>query len=382
MTTTPTGLPPLSDEAVDRIEEAVFAQIAEERDSERAHTALTRRRARRRGWLTAGGVAAAFVVGVLVTPAILNATGVSSSGSSVAAAPEGTTATPHALSGIAKDMSQSAGGAASSAGGSSSSASTARDVIRTGSATVQVDDVRKAADALAALAKKYGGFVESQQIGSAQGPVATDGGMVPPPSGDGWVTLRVPVSDLDAVMDALRAQGTVLATSLGTNDVTTATTDLRAQIDSLTASVTRLTQLMSQATSVADLLTAETALTDRQSQLQSAQQQLKDLESQVAMSSVQVTLVREAPAAADPAGFGDGLAAGWKGLIVSLNAVVIALGFLLPWLALALVVVLIVWAIVRARRSRRTRAATAERRQDAGSDSSSDSDSDSETQKP
>lgn len=369
MTTTPTGLPPLSDDTVDRIEEAVFAQIAEERDSERAHTALTRRRARRRGWLTAGGVAAAFVVGVLVTPAILNATGAASSASSDAAAPEGTSSVPQPLSGAAKDLAQSSGGAASSAGGSSGSTNAARDVIRTGSATVQVDDVRKTADALAALAKKHGGFVESQQIGSAQRPVATDGGIVPPPAGDGWVTLRVPVADLDAVMDALREQGTVLATSIGTNDVTTATTDLRAQIDSLTASVTRLTQLMSQATSVSDLLTAETALTDRQSQLQSAEQQLKDLESQVAMSSVQVTLVREAPAAADPGGFGDGLAAGWKGLIVSLNALVIALGFLLPWLALALVVTLIVWAIVRTRRARRTRPATAGSTRATGTDS-------------
>ncbi|KJL35887.1 DUF4349 domain-containing protein [Microbacterium azadirachtae] len=376
MTTTPTGLPPLSDDTVDRIEEAVFAQIAEERDTERAHTALTRRRARRRGWLTAGGVAAAFAVGVLVTPAILNATGAASSGSSAASAPYDTTPRPQSLSGVAKDMAPSSGGAASSAGGSAPSTNEARDVIRTGSATVQVDDVRKAADALAALAKKHGGFVESQQIGSAQGPVATDGGIVPPPSGDGWVTLRVPVADLDAVMDALREQGTVLATSIGTNDVTTATTDLRAQIDSLTASVTRLTQLMSQATSVSDLLTAETALTDRQSQLQSAQQQLKDLESQVAMSSVQVTLVREAPAAADPAGFGDGLAAGWKGLIVSLNALVIALGFLLPWLALALVVALIVWAIVRTRRARRTRRAI------AGSMQAAETEPEPEPQKP
>lgn len=355
MTTTPNDLPPLSDEAVDRIEEAVFAQIAEERDAAAARPAAARAHARRRGWLTAGGVAAAFAVGVLVTPPILNATGSFSTASS------GSAASPepyHAASGTVPGAESAKDLAASSAGGSSSSANTARDVIRTGSATVQVDDVRKAADALAALAAKHGGFVESQQIGSAQTPLTTDGGIVPPPTGDGWVTLRVPAADLDAVMDALRTQGTVLATSIGTNDVTTATTDLHAQIDSLTASVTRLTQLMSQATSVADLLTAETALTDRQTQLQSAQQQLKDLESQVAMSSVQVTLVREAPAAADPAGFGDGLAAGWKGLIVSLNALVIALGFLLPWLALALVVALIVWGIVRARRARRARGAT------------------------
>ena len=217
---------------------------------------------------------------------------------------------------------------------------------------MQVDDVRAAADALGKLAEKHGGFVESEQIGGSPIPSPADG-ILPPAQGAGWVTLRVPAADLTAVMDALRDQGTVLSSSIGQNDVTATTTDLRAQVASLTASVERLTQLMSQAGSVADLLTAETALTDRQTQLQSAQQQLKDLESQVAMSSVQVTLVREAPAAADPAGFGDGFAAGWHGLIVSLNALVIALGFLLPWLAVALVVLLIVWSVVRLRRARR-----------------------------
>ncbi|GAB6857435.1 DUF4349 domain-containing protein [Microbacterium xylanilyticum] len=350
MTTTPITLPELSDDAVDRIEEAVFAQIAEERQALQNRASASRGRARRRGWLTAGGIAAAFAVGVLVTPSILHLTG-SSSGSSAISAPYDSSTGAKAPS---KELAQNGTG---TAGGAASSTTTPRDVIRTGSATVQVDDVRKAVDALAALAQKHGGFVESEQIGSSSPAPAAADGIVAPPAGDGWVTLRVRAADLPAVMDELRSEGTVLATSLAANDVTTATTDLRAQVDSLTASVQRLTQLMSQASSVADLLTAETALTERQGQLQSAQQQLKDLESQVAMSSVQVTLVRQAPAAADPAGFGDGLAAGWNGLIVSLNALVIALGFLLPWLAVAAVIAAIVWGVLRMRRTARARRA-------------------------
>jgi hypothetical protein len=353
MTTTPTTLPELSDAAVDRIEEAVFTQIAEERQAQQERAVASRGRTRRRRWLTAGGIAAAFVVGVLVTPSILHLTG-SSSGSSAISAPYDSSSGATPMSGSSKELAQSATG---NTGGAASSTTTPRDVIRTGSATVQVHDVRKAADALAALAQKHGGFVESEQIGSSSAPAATDG-IVPPPAGDGWVTLRVPAADLPAVIDELRSQGTVLATSLAASDVTATTTDLRAQVDSLTASVQRLTQLMAQASSVSDLLTAETALTERQGQLQSAQQQLKDLETQVAMSSVQVTLVRQAPAAADPGGFGDGLAAGWNGLIVSLNALVIALGFLLPWLAVAAVLAAIVWGVLRLRRTARARRAS------------------------
>lgn len=346
-------LPALSDEAMDRIEQAVFTQIADERVGARAR-AVARRRSRRRGWLTAGGIAAAFVVGVLITPTILNMSG--TAGYSAFSGPAGIPAQE------SKSLAGTAGGAAPSASNDTSPA-TQRDIVRTATATLQVDDVRAAAEALQKLAEKHGGFLESEQIGSGQLPAPLDGGgdtgVVPPSRNDGWVTLRVPADDLSAVMEALRAQGTVLSTSIGQNDVTATTTDLRAQVASLTASVQRLTELMSQAASVADLLTAETALTDRQAQLQSAQQQLKDLESQVDMSWVQVTLVREAPAAADPAGFGDGLVAGWQGLIVSLNALVIAIGFLLPWLAVALVIALVVWAILRGRRARRTQRAAA-----------------------
>lgn len=341
------GLPELPDEAVHRIEEDIFAQIAEERAGARGRTIL-QRRSRRRGWLTASGIAAAFAVGVLLTPAALSLMPSGVSGSAVA--PTGVLPGTAPLSDTAKAAPSSGDSSAAS-----SSASATRDIARTGSATVQVHDVQGAAAGLRSLAERHGGYVQSQQLGAVQPPVATDG-IVPLPQGDGWVVLRVPAADLSAVLDALREEGSVLATSIGQDDVTATATDLRAQVASLTASVDRLTQLMSQAGSVADLLTAETALTDRQSQLQSAQQQLTSIESEVAMASVQITLVREQSATTDSAGFGDGLTAGWRSLVVSLNALVIAVGFVLPWLMVGLVLALIVWGLIRLRRARHARA--------------------------
>jgi hypothetical protein len=64
--TTNGDLPELSDETIARIENAVFAEIAAERAPARPVEAKSR--IHRRRWLTAGGIAAAFVVGVLVTP--------------------------------------------------------------------------------------------------------------------------------------------------------------------------------------------------------------------------------------------------------------------------------------------------------------------------
>lgn len=42
--------------------------------------------------------------------------------------------------------------------------------------------------------------------------------------------------------------------------------------------------------------------------------------------------------------------------MVSLNALVVAFGFLLPWLAVAAVVVLVVWLVRRRQRTRRAAA--------------------------
>ena len=80
--------------------------------------------------------------------------------------------------------------------------------MRTGTATLQVDDVRAAAEALEKLAEKHGGFLESEQIGSGQLAIPMDGGyntgIVPPSQGDGWVTLRVPSADLPVMLPDLR----------------------------------------------------------------------------------------------------------------------------------------------------------------------------------
>jgi hypothetical protein len=68
-----------------------------------------------------------------------------------------------------------------------------------------------------------------------------------------------------------------------------------------------------------------------------------------------VSLFEPSPAVeADPAGFGDGIAAGWNGLLATMNGFVLAFGFLLPWLAVIAVIAAIVWLIRRGVRRRRT----------------------------
>lgn len=349
-------LPELSDETIARIEDSVFSAIAEERLP--AQPSAVRARTRRRRWLTGAGIAAAFVVGVLVTPPILGAIGGGSSMSTADGAGGTVAASPERLGEVAPGAADEST-ADSSALVGADVAEADREIIATARATVQVKNIADAAAEITVLAEDRGGYVESTEVGKA---VALDGTSEPAPvdSGYGWISIRVPSADLSDVIAALDESGEVLSSSISKQDVTSVAIDLRARVDATKASVARLTELMAQSGSVSELIEAEVALTDRQAQLESYEQQLTSIEDQVAMSTLQVELTRTAaPTTADPAGFGDGLLAGWNGLVVSLNAVVVAVGFILPWVAIAGVVVLIVWLIRRARRTRRAAASTA-----------------------
>ncbi|WP_270352763.1 DUF4349 domain-containing protein [Microbacterium testaceum] len=349
--TTPT-LPPLPHDRVDAIETAVFGRIADERD---------RARRRRRGiWGGVAAAAAVVLVAGVVGPWLTTTTSSGSSSSST----EAGGLTEQFTGGSAGDApvvpvapegatdSRSASGAASDAAGSATTAG--RDVVATGSSTVEVDDVRAAIDEVSAAAAAAGGYVESSQIGGGPVVMPIDGASTPA-VGSGFVTVRVPAEALTQVMAGLREIGDVTATSVTRSDVTEQTVDLRARVAAGEASVARLTQLLAQAASVSDLVTAESALADRQAQLDSDRQVLQSIESQVALSSLSVQLTeRTASVTADPAGFGDGLSAGWNGLVATLNGVVIGLGFLLPWIVVAGVVAAVVWAVRRYVRRRRT----------------------------
>lgn len=334
------ALPVLSAENVTRIENAVFAEIAEARPARTTWSS----RSRRRRWLTGLGVAAAFAAGILVAPPILNIMGatapmgVGGSVSDSAAVPEAGFAE---VAPTTIDSSSTAQGA---------DTSTPREIVQTAQATVQVADIRAAAAEIAALAIEHGGYVESTEISTMpEGDHAT--AQAQPDPGHGWVNIRVPSADLNTVLHELADSGTVLDSSLTKQDVTTAAIDLRARVDATRASVERLTELMSDTATVSELLEAEMALSERQAQLESYEQQLAALDDQVAMSSLRVALTRTStPTVADPAGFADGLLNGWNGLIISLNALVVALGFVLPWLGVAAVIMIIIWLIRRSRR--------------------------------
>ncbi|WP_100813887.1 DUF4349 domain-containing protein [Microbacterium lacus] len=353
------ALPEVTDETITRIETGVFAEIGADR----------RRRSARRGrvWAGVGAAAAVVVVAAIVGPSLAGGFGGFSGASNEAGQPaigqvqDGDMAViPESEDGFRADSGAIEGGAiAGSDATAESDASGDRELIASGSLSLRVDDIDASAAAVADAAEARGGYVESLNVGTNGLVMDIDGMTTMPAAPNGaWVQVRVPADQLTAIIDELGSLGEVTASNISRQDVTEQAVDLRARITSAETSVARLTELMSQSGSVADLIAAESALAERQATLESLQQQLEMLEGQVAMSSLSVDLtLAQETIEADPAGFGDGLVAGWNGLIATLNGIVIGLGFLLPWIVVIAVSGVIVWAIRRAIRRGRMRRA-------------------------
>jgi large-conductance mechanosensitive channel len=354
-------LPELTDERIDAIEQALFADISRDRTAQRAR--------RGRWWIGGAAAAAVIIVAAVIAPSVGTMIGGAAVNDSGAAPAEGQPARDlgGGDSGSLTGTDESAGGGksdgASLAPGAVDSSTGNRDIVTTASATVVVDDVPVAVKAIADAAEAHGGYVESMSIGQngEAMPIDADTGVAydstypyPYPQTGGWITVRVPSDQLTDAIAGLSSLGEVTASTIDRQDVTEQTVDLQARVDAAQASVDRLTELMSQATSTADLIAAEAALAERQANLESYQAQLKSLQGMVDMSSLTVTVQPlTEPVEADAHGFLDGLIAGWNGLVATLNGIVIALGFLIPWLVVLGLAGLIVWLVIRAVRRRR-----------------------------
>ena len=81
------------------------------------------------------------------------------------------------------------------------------------------------------------------------------------------------------------------------------------------------------------------------------------LANQVDLAPLSVSVIQNTDAAPTSESFWDGLSQGWQSVINVGSVLVVAFGFLLPWLAImagtALVAVAVIWLSVRATRSRR-----------------------------
>jgi hypothetical protein len=224
-----------------------------------------------------------------------------------------------------------------------------RQVITTGYMTVSVDDPIATVDKAIAVAEGAGGRVDAR---TENAPANGD-------SGSATLTLRLPSASLTASIDKLKALGEVESVSLSAFDVTTESQDLEARITAMRASLDRLLALLKNATTTEALISLETAISDRQGNLESLEAQQRYLADQVTLSTIELSLISPANAPADvPQNFFSGVVVGWNAFVSAMSGLLVILGVLLPWLAIAALLTAAVLFILRWSKRRDRRAET------------------------
>ena len=209
-----------------------------------------------------------------------------------------------------------------------------QQIIRTAYVSVDVDDVATGVSAIADLTADLEGQLQSQSVqGTSEDSSAN-------------MTVRVPASNLDALLASIDTLGEVTSSSVDAQDVAVEVIDLEARITTLEESIDRLRDLQGQATSVADLVTVESELSARQAELESLTARRDYLMRQVEMSTAYISLTTTTTGPRVTPDFLGGLERGWNSLI-SLAAGLITLGgFLKPYLLIAGAITAIVLIIV------------------------------------
>ena len=318
MNTPPTSL---DDERVDAMRASVMAAV----------DADVRARGRRVRRVGAGIVAAATVVVI----AGIGASALQGGGVVTSASDSGAATADELAPGDAKAVAPEAAD------------TDVRQIVRTGSATVVVDDPRREVGRIVGRIEALGGRVDSRNE-SGSGKTAS-----------AYLTVRVPSARLSQAVDQLSGSGEVVSVSLQNEDVTSTVVDLDARIRALKISIDRLEKILSEADKSADVVAAENALTQRQSELEAMTSQRDAIGEDVDLARLDIELVQDEQIDdVDPDGFFGGLTRGWNSLIATLNGVVEGAGTVLPWAAVALLGYAVVAGGRRIARQRRTARST------------------------
>ncbi|MFB6251272.1 MAG: DUF4349 domain-containing protein [Halobellus sp.] len=162
-----------------------------------------------------------------------------------------------------------------------------RQVIKTGTVVVTVDDFERARSNITAKTEQYGGYVAdtSQERREIDNQTWVRG----------QVVLRVPQSEFETLLNDAKALGQVESVETNARDVTGQIVDIRARLKNLRAERDRLRTLYQQANTTEDVLAVQQELSDVQQEIERLEARLQSLQNQVAFSTLTVRLEEPRP---------------------------------------------------------------------------------------
>lgn len=156
-----------------------------------------------------------------------------------------------------------------------------RMIVKTGTLSLVVKNVRESVDKISQFAISKGGYVVSSNISK------TD---VAP---YGVITVRIPVAVFDNGLSEVKALGDVENEYTQGSDITEEYMDNDARLKTLQATEQQFLTIMRQATKISDILAVQTQLTQVRSQIEVLQGRMKYLKESAALSTLTVNLATD-----------------------------------------------------------------------------------------
>ena len=169
----------------------------------------------------------------------------------------------------------------------------------------------------------------------------------------GTVTMRVPADTFTQTLQDLRALGDVEVQTIQGRDVTAEYVDLLARMRIAKARRQVLLRLMDRATSIEQTIRVQNALDETQLQIEGLQGQLRFLDNRTSLATIQVHLREEGVEIAveiDTPSIPNAFERAGAGFVGAIAAIIVGIGYLLPVVAIGLVIWFVVVQVRRRRR--------------------------------
>ncbi|NPE28387.1 DUF4349 domain-containing protein [Methanococcoides sp. SA1] len=209
-----------------------------------------------------------------------------------------------------------------------SQSSITRKVITTSSVSIEVKDTTETLDAITDIANEVDGYVSSSSAHTRYG---DDEGMY------GYITIRVPSSELDKVLDNIGDLGKVTSESTTASDVTEEYIDVNARLSNLGKQETRLGEILEMSTTVEEVLDVEKELGRVRGEIESLTGRLNYLNDRIDLATINID-VSEPRNITHSWGLRDALSDSVRGFICSVNGIIVFIGVAIPIVIFASIV--------------------------------------------
>lgn len=207
-------------------------------------------------------------------------------------------------------------------------------VIRTATASIEVDSFQTAITAVHALSARLGGYVANSQINTGRNELHS-----------AEIELKIPAARFDEALSGLTPIGKLESVNVSAEDVGEEYVDVDARMQNAQRLEQRLIGLLATRTGkLKDVLDVEKALADVREEIERYEGRMRYLKAHTAMSTLTVTVHEPAPLTGEAGHsvMGDAWRQAWRNFVTVASLGVQSLGIVVP-LGLIVALIWVVW---------------------------------------